>query len=72
MSWHSVKTPAGKSAMVDFSKVMYISDSGDNGSTIHFQFESINASGKLVPKALKVTESIDTLGALLKVRRLLR
>ncbi|WP_438747715.1 hypothetical protein [Pararhizobium sp. O133] len=68
MFWHFVTLSTGKSALVDFSKVMYVTESGE-GATLHFHLESENASGKKVPKSITVKESVSVLGKVLKSRK---
>ncbi len=70
MFWHYVTLNTGKSALVDFSKVMYITEATEDGATIHFQLESENSSGKAVPKSITVKDSMDVLGKVLKGRKL--
>ncbi len=68
MFWHFVTLSTGKTALVDFSKVMYVTESGE-GATLHFQLESENSSGKAVPKSLAVKETVSVLGKVLKSRK---
>ncbi|MBP1857331.1 hypothetical protein [Rhizobium herbae] len=68
--WHYVTLSNGKSALVDFSKVMYIVENADSGTTLHFQLESENSSGKTVPKSMTVKDSLEVLGKVLKGRKL--
>ena len=70
MFWHYVTLNTGKSALVDFSKVMYITESADDGSTLHFQLESENSTGKKVPKSITIKESVSALSKILKSRKL--
>jgi hypothetical protein len=63
--WHYVTMKNGKPALVDFSKVMYITKSAEDGSTLHFQLESENSSGKAAPKSITVKESVGVLGKIL-------
>ncbi len=71
MSWHVVTQKNGKTALIDLSKVMYILEA-DEGSSIHFQLEAENASGKRTPKTLGVRESVAELSKALAGRKLLR
>ncbi|MCV9960903.1 hypothetical protein OIU34_03225 [Pararhizobium sp. BT-229] len=70
MFWHYVTLNTGKSALVDFSKVMYVTEGTASGATLHFQLESENSAGKAVPKSLPVKESVDAIGKILKSRKL--
>ncbi len=70
MNWQNVTLANGKSVLVDFFKVMYITDLGDKGSTLHFQLQSVNSNNKPAPKSIAVTERMDRLAAILKAKRL--
>ena len=66
--WISVTLTNGKSAAVDFSKVIYFSER-ENGCTLHLQHDSINAKGKAVPLALGIRQSLDFILNELKAKR---
>ncbi|KQT02815.1 hypothetical protein ASG42_25295 [Rhizobium sp. Leaf391] len=71
MNWQLVTQKNGKTALIDVGKVMYILEA-EEGSTIHFQLEAENSSGKRTPKTLTVRESLSELNKLLQGRKFLR
>ncbi len=71
MNWHIVTQKNGKTALIDLSKVMYITAESD-GCTVHFQLEAENSSGKRSPKAMAVKESFQEIGKALMGRKFLR
>ncbi len=71
MNWQLITLKNGKTALIDFGKVMYVLEA-DEGCTIHFQLEAENASGKRTPKTLNVRESLSELSKMLQGRKFLR
>ncbi len=71
MNWQIVTQKTGKTALIDFGKVMYILEA-EEGSTIHFQLEAENSSGKRTPKTLNVRDSLSELSKMLLGRKFLR
>ncbi len=68
MRWIPVTLTSGKATIVDFSKVMYATET-DNGCTLHLQHEAMHASGKAIPLPLHIRQSLDTVTKSLARRR---
>ena len=68
MQWVSVTLASGKSSVVDFSKVMNITVSGD-GSRLHFNQGSADANGKTAPLGLNIKEPMQIVAKSLKAKR---
>lgn len=66
MSWQSLTLKSGKPAVIDFSKVLYITRGKTGGATLYFNVMIQNTLKSPTPKSITVTESVAAIGKVLK------
>jgi hypothetical protein len=69
MQWISVTLSSDRAALIDFSKVLYVTKSG-TGCRLHFDHGSVDPKGKPVPLGLTIKDPIENLTKSLQKRRL--